>query len=75
MESRLMASVLALMIKEFSNMFFESIKGNDLYSLKSRYVFQVTMRHKYKLLTTHLQAKRKQEISRKNKLSWQISNL
>lgn len=29
-----MASVLALMIKEFSNMFFESIKGNDLYSLK-----------------------------------------
>ena len=70
-----MASVLALMIKEFSNMFFESIKGNDLYSLKSSYVFQVTMRPKYKLLTTHLQAKIKQELSRKNELSWQISNL
>ena len=75
MESRLMASVLALMIKEFSNMFFESIKGNDLYSLKSRYVFQITTRRKYKLLTIHLQAKRKQEILRKNKLSLKICNL
>lgn len=56
-------------------MLFESIKGNDLCSLKSRYGLQITIRHKYKLLTTLSNPREKKETPRKNKLKWQICNL